>query len=98
MYRDARSKKHKGRIKWREKNLCSKWLNMNEDLAYKIILNCSNVTETVALDNTLNVVICGQENEVCEEQHSLENTAEWNEKLGELERENIVIKEYSNVQ
>jgi hypothetical protein len=66
----------KERIKWREKSLCSKWLNMNEDLADKIILNCTNEMETVALDNTLNVITCGQENKVCKKKKSLENTAE----------------------
>ena len=40
----------KERINWREKLLCSKWLSMNEDSAYKIMLNCTNEQETVALD------------------------------------------------
>jgi len=51
-------------------------MNMNEDLAYKIILKCTKVTGTVALDNTLSVITCGQENKVCKKQLSLENTAE----------------------
>jgi hypothetical protein len=49
---------------------------MNEDLAYKITSNCTNVTATAALDSTLNVITCGQENKVFKEEQSLENTAE----------------------
>jgi HKD family nuclease len=31
--------------KWREELLCSKWLNKNEDIAYRKIINCTNVTK-----------------------------------------------------
>jgi len=49
---------------------------MNDDLAYKITSNCTNVTRTAALDSTLNAVTCGRENKVFKKEQSLENTAE----------------------
>jgi hypothetical protein len=45
------------------------------------ILNCTIVTERIVLYNTLTIITCGEENKVCKKQRSLENTAEWNEKL-----------------
>jgi hypothetical protein len=35
---------------WTEEAVCSKWLNINEDLAYKKIIN-TNITELKILEN-----------------------------------------------
>jgi hypothetical protein len=37
--------KHLEMNKWGETFLCSKWLNINKDLAYKRIINCTDIVE-----------------------------------------------------
>jgi hypothetical protein len=37
--------------KWREQFLNNKWLNINEDVAYKIIINCTNAVELINKGN-----------------------------------------------
>jgi hypothetical protein len=39
--------------KWREEYVNSKWLNINEDLAYKKIISCINVSRINAIGKYL---------------------------------------------
>jgi hypothetical protein len=49
---------------WREDYVNRKWLNTNEDLAYKKIINCINVTRIKSLGKYLFKTKCKWENKV----------------------------------
>jgi hypothetical protein len=42
---------------WRESFLSSKWLNVNDDIAYKKISNCANVAELINTGERLHKLI-----------------------------------------
>jgi HKD family nuclease len=50
--------------KWREKCVNSKWPNINEDLAYRKIINCTNVNKIKSIGKYLLKTKCKWENKV----------------------------------
>jgi hypothetical protein len=48
--------------KWREKLLSRKWPMVNEQIAYKKIINCANAVELRDIGNYLCTVRCKREN------------------------------------
>jgi hypothetical protein len=50
--------------KWREELVCNKWLNINEDIAYRKIIICNNVTKLKVIGNYLFKTKCKWETEV----------------------------------
>jgi hypothetical protein len=50
------------RNKWREQFLSSKWLNINEDVAYKRKMNCTSVVELRNTGKYLYKIVCKWEN------------------------------------
>jgi hypothetical protein len=49
-------------IKWKEECVNSKWLNINEDLAYRKIISCTNVNMITSLGEYLFKTTCKWEN------------------------------------
>jgi len=64
--------------KWREESEFSKWLNMNEDLAYKKVLNCTDVTKLKTIGKYLSEMRCKWENKACTTQLVLEASGKRN--------------------
>jgi hypothetical protein len=59
-------------VERREEFECSKWLNMNEDLACKKVLNRTNVTKLKTIGKYLSKMRCKWENKVCKTRPLLE--------------------------
>jgi hypothetical protein len=50
--------------KWREQFLSRKWLLLNEGIAYKKIINCTNITELRNIGIYLYKIKCKWENKI----------------------------------
>jgi hypothetical protein len=50
--------------KWREQFLSRKWLRLNEWIAYKKIINCTNITELRNIGSYLYKIKCKWENKI----------------------------------
>jgi hypothetical protein len=51
-------------ITWREECVSSNWLNINEDIAYRKIISCTNVNKIISLGKYLFKTKCKWENKV----------------------------------